>query len=149
MRALVVALVAVVAAGCAAYRPGGPPYVWACTPANYFSGGNTNASVFVYNGTAVTANVAVQILNRDGVNLAGVPVPGAGGPPYPGQTGAATVPVLAGSTLIVSWLTAQGNPATGGNVAATVRVVSDQPIVVGSNIEFSGFHPTGCGHLHP
>jgi hypothetical protein len=91
----------------------------------------------------------VQILNKDGMNLAGVPVPGAGGATYPGQTGAATVPVLAGSTLIVGWQTAQGNPAAGGNVPATVRVTADQPIVVGSNIEFSGFHPTGCGYLHP
>jgi hypothetical protein len=133
----------------------GPPFVWVCTPANYFSGSNTNASVFVFNGSATTANVAVHILNKDGVNLAGVVVPGATPPmmgdplpTFPGQTGTATVPVLSANTLIVNWLTAQGNPAAGGNIPASVRIVSDQPIVAGSNIEFSGFHPIICGLLH-
>jgi hypothetical protein len=151
MRALVLALVAVVATGCGVgSKPAAGPYVWACTPANYDSGSNTNASVFVYNGSATTANVAVKILNKSGTNLAGVQVPGAApGTLYPGQTGTNTVPVSADNTLIVSWLTAQGLPASGGNIAATVRIVSDQPIVVGSNIEFSGFHPGACGYLHP
>ena len=133
---------------------GGPPYVWVCTPANYFSGGNTNATLFVFNGSASSANVAVHFLNKDGVNLAGVAVPGATPPmvgdpvpTFPGQSGAATVPLAAYNTLVVGWITAQGNPATGGNVPATIRVVSDQPVAVGSNIEFSGFHPVPCSLL--
>jgi len=134
---------------------GGPPYVWACTPAYYFSGGNTNASLFIFNGSASTANVAVNFLNKDGANLAGVNVPGATPPvvgdpipTYTGQTGATTVPLPSANTMVVSWVTAQGNPASGGNVPATVRVTSDQPIAVGSNIEFSGFHPVTCGFVH-
>jgi hypothetical protein len=127
---------------------GGPPYVWVCTPANYFSGSNTPADLFVFNGSATTANVAVHLLNKDGVNLAGAAVPGANpAATYPGQTGASTVPVLSAHTLIVSYLTAQGNPASGGNIPASVRVVSDQPIAVGSNIQFSGFHPVPCSLL--
>ena len=133
----------------------GPPFVWVCTPANFFSGSNTNASVFIFNGSATTtANVALHILNKDGVNLSGVAVPGATPPvvgdpvpTFPGQTGTATVPLLSANTLIVNWLTAQGNPAAGGNIPASVRIVSDQPIVAGSNIEFSGFHPITCGPL--
>lgn len=127
---------------------GGPPYVWVCTPANYNSGSSTNADLFIFNGSATTANVAVHFLNKDGSNLAGVTIPGASpAATYPGQTGASTVSVSSANTLIVNYKTAQGNPASGGNVLATVRVVSDQPIAVGSNIEFSGFHPVPCSLL--
>jgi hypothetical protein len=133
---------------------GGPPYVWVCTPGNYFSGSSTFASVFIFNGSASTANVAMHLLNKDGVNLTGQVVPGASpvnpgdpAPTYPGQTGAATVPLLASNTLVVNWAAAQGDPAAGGNVPATLRVVSDQPIAVGTNIQFSGFHPVPCSLL--
>ena len=127
---------------------GGAPYVWVCTPANYNSGSSTNADLFIFNGSSTMANVAVHFLNKDGTNLAGVSVPGASpATTYPGQTGAATVPVFSEHTLIVNYQTAQGNPASGGNVLATVSVVSDQPIAVGSNIEFSGFHPVPCSLL--
>lgn len=151
MKRLVAVLFAMAATGCVAR--GGPPYVWACTPANYNSGSNTNAAVFVFNGSSTTANVAVQILNKDGVNLTGHSIPIApGGPPpttYPGQTGTSTVPILSGATLIVNWLMAYGNPASGGDVAVTVKIVSDQPIAVGANVEFSGFHPMMCAYVHP
>jgi hypothetical protein len=129
---------------------GGAPYVWVCTPGNYNSGSPTNGAVFVFNGSASTANVAVHFLNKNGVNLAGAAVPvGSGAPPatYPGQSGSATVPVAASNTLITNWTTAAGLPASGGNIPATIRVVSDQPIAVGSNIEFSGFHPVPCSLL--
>jgi hypothetical protein len=134
--------------------PSGPPYVWVCTPANYFSGSSTFASVFIFNGSASTANVAMHLLNKDGVNLTGAVVPGASpvnpgdpAPTYPGQTGATTVPVLAFNTLVVNWFAAQGDPAAGGNVPATLRVIADQPIAVGTNIQFSGFHPVPCNLL--
>jgi hypothetical protein len=127
---------------------GGPPYVWVCTPANYNSGSSTPADLFIFNGSATTANVAVHLLNKDGVNIAGTSIPGASpAATYPGQTGAATVPVVSTHTLIFSYQTAQGNPASGGNIPASVRVVSDQPIAVGSNIQFSGFHPVPCSLL--
>lgn len=127
---------------------GGPPYVWVCTPANYHSGSNTQADVFIFNGSATTANVALHPLNKDGVNLAGTNIPGTSpAANYPGQTGSATVPLASANTLIVNFQTAQGNPAAGGNVAATVRVVSDQPVAVGSNFQFSGFKPLPCSLL--
>jgi hypothetical protein len=127
---------------------GGPPYTWVCTPANYHSGSSTNADISIFNGSATTANVTVHFLNKDGTNLSGVTVPGSAPPvTYPGQTGNTTVPVGAGHTMIVVFQTAQGNPATGGDVLATVRVTSDQTIAVGSNIQFSGFHPGPCGQL--
>ena len=133
---------------------GGPPSSGSARRRTTSPGGNTNATLSVFNGSASTANVAVHFLNRDGANLFGVAVPGATPPmvgdpvpTYPGQTGAATVPLLAEHTLFVKWITAQGDPAAGGNIPATVRVVSDQPIAVGSNIEFSGFHPVPCSLL--
>lgn len=127
---------------------GGPPFVWVCTPANFHSGSSTNADLFIFNGSAATANVSVNFLNKDGTNLAGLVVPGAvPAINYPGQAGAATVPLLSANTLIVNYKTAQGNPATGGNILASVRVTSDQPIAVGSNIEFSGFHLAPCSFV--
>jgi hypothetical protein len=140
--------------GPAGVSASGPPYVWVCTPANYNSGSSTNADIFVFNGSTATANVAVHILNKDGVNLSGATVPGASpinpgdpAPTYPGQTGSSTVPLLSANTLIVNFQTAPGNPASGGNIPASIRVTSDQPIAVGSNIQFSGFHPVPCSLL--
>lgn len=98
--------------------------------------------LFIFNGSAAAANVAVHFLNKDASNLSGVTVPGASpAVTYPGQTGASTLPVSSANTLIVNYQTAQGNPASGGNVLSSVRVVADQPIAVGSNLQFSGFHP--------
>jgi hypothetical protein len=90
----------------------------------------------------------LHFLNKDGTNLSGVTGPGTSpATTYPGQTGASTLAVASANTLIVNYQTAQGNPASGGNVLATVRVVSDQPVAVGSNIQFSGFHPVPCSLL--
>ena len=56
---------------------GGPPYVWVCTPAHYPNmGSNSRADLYVFNGSTSTANVAVHILNKDGVNLFGQVIPG-------------------------------------------------------------------------
>lgn len=148
---------------CAACRPGQPagqggvgaPYVWACTPANYANAGSTNGTLHVFNGGGASANVAVNFLNKDGANLAGQVVPGAvppnpgdPAPTYPGQSGATTVAVAPANTLVVNWLTAQGNPAAGGAVPATIRVTSDQPVAVGIDIVFSGFHVIPCSYVH-
>ena len=132
----------------------GPPYVWVCTPANFYSGSATNGELYVFNGSALTANIAVHFLHKDGVNLAGAVVPGGSPinpgdplPTYPGQSGAATVALLPSNTHVLYWIMAQGNPAAGGNVPSTIRVVADQPTAVGLNLHFSGFHPVPCSPL--
>lgn len=135
----------------------GPPFVWVCTPINYKNAGSTIGTVYVFNGGGSTANIATHWLNANGVNLAGVVVPGATppnpgdpAPVYPGQTGATTVPLPPLNTYIQEWYTAQFlDPAAGGNVAISLMVVSDQPITVGTNIVFSGFHAVPCSALHP
>jgi hypothetical protein len=120
-------------------------------PAGFPNLGSTNASVNIFNGSASTANVAVHFLDRNGANLAGAVVPGGSGPSdvYPGETGAATVAVAAGTTRIVPWHTALGNPATDANTPATIRIVSDQPVVVGVGVSFGGFFQIHCQFLHP
>lgn len=134
--------------GPAGASAGGAPFVWVCTPANFNSGGTTAADISIFNGSAASASVSVHFLNNAGTNLSGHPVPGTNpAVTYPGQTGAATVAVAASNTLIVSYQTAAGTPADGGDVLATVRVISDQPIAVGSNVQFSGFHPMPCSLL--
>jgi hypothetical protein len=128
---------------------GGPPYVWVCTPA-YFAnaGSNTRADISIFNGSTATANVAVHILDRDGNNLFAANIPGTSpAATYPGQTGSATVAVAAAHTLNVNWQTPQlGGPGLDGvtHVSTTVTVTSDQPIVVGSDFQWSGFHPLPC-----
>ena len=131
---------------------GGPPYVWVCTPAHWPNmGSNSRADLYVFNGSTSTANVAVHMLNKDGVNLFGQVIPGTAPPAnYPGQTGVATVPVGAANTLIVTWQTPQSYTNPPGldqtKVQTTVRVVSDQPIAVGTNFE-GNFHPVPCSLL--
>ena len=128
---------------------GGPPFVWICTPAAYpLSGGNPRADLYVFNGSATTANVAVNILDQNGANLSGVTIPGSSpAATYPGQTGSATVPVASANTLNVTWQMPQDSPPGGAHVAATVKVVSDQPIAVGTDFQFGGFHAVPCSLL--
>ena len=148
---LVLGLIALVVVAGVAVGSAEATVVWGCTPANFFTGSNVPGSIFVYNGSVATANVAVKFLRRDGVNLAGVQVPGAGiGVTYPGQTGVNTVAVAPGNTLIVNYT--QGIPTDNtfsNDVPASIRIVSDQPIVVGFNNEFSGPHIGSCAILHP
>src|SRR5215472_3339398 len=118
---------------------GGPPFVWACTPA-FFPGSPTNniqTNLFVFNGSSTTANVAVHILDKAGTNLAGVTIPGTVPPiSYPGQTGSSTLAISSLNTLIVNWdiPTDTVSPPAGPNVSVSVQVISDQPIVVGSTL---------------
>ncbi|MCA1619428.1 MAG: hypothetical protein LC795_08995 [Acidobacteria bacterium] len=130
----------------------GPPYVWVCTPAHYPNTGSvTGADLYVFNGGAAAANVAVNILNSAGANLAGQAIPGTNpAVNYPGQAGSSTVSVAPANTLNVTWQTPQvgGFPAPDpARISWSVRVTSDQPVVVGSNFQFSGFHPIPCGAL--
>jgi hypothetical protein len=134
----------------------GPPYVWVCTPTNYKNAGSTVGTLFVFNGGSSTANVAAHWLNSAGGNLAGVLVPGASplnpgdpAPTYPGQSGATTIPLGAGNTFVQEWQTAQFLSLTAPDVGVSIRVTSDQPIVVSTNIVFSGFHAVPCSALHP
>jgi hypothetical protein len=90
----------------------------------------------------------VHILDKDGNNLAGVTIPGSSpAVPYPGQTGSATEPLLAAHTKIVTWQVPQDSPPGGAHVSATVRVIADQPIAVGSDFQFSGFKALPCSLL--
>lgn len=130
----------------------GPPFVWICTPAHRPSAsGSPRDDVYVFNGSTNPANVAVNILDRDGNNLAGVTIPDSNpARAYPGETGTNTVTLLPAHTRDVDWVM----PTTSGpgfdgitNVAFSVRVTSDQPIVVGANFEFNGDIPSQCSLL--
>jgi hypothetical protein len=131
---------------------GGPPFVWICTPAHLpNAGGSSRADLYVFNGSSMTANVAVNILDRDGANLTGVTIPGSAPPrTYPGEAGAATAPLLAGHTRDLDWIM----PTTGGpgfdgvtHVSFTIRVTSDQLVVVGANLQFGSIMPNQCSLL--
>jgi len=130
----------------------GPPYVYVCTPINYHNAGTTTEYLFVFNGSTSTANVAVNLLNKNGVNLAGAPIavspgtipPGDPAPLYPGQTGTSTTTIAPANTLMLSWYTAQGNLELDTNVAISLRVTSDQPVVAATNTVWSGFNVVPC-----
>jgi hypothetical protein len=120
---------------------------------NYGNAERSDATLHVHNAGSSTANVAVHFLNKDGVNLAGVNVPAASPTPdpqptYPGQTGAATVAVAPSNTLVMPFKSPFGVAASGGNVAATILVTSDQPIFVGGHIFFSGLSVLPCSYVH-
>jgi hypothetical protein len=131
----------------------GPPYVWVCTPAHLpNSAGSPRSDLYVFNGSPATANISVNILGRDGNSLTGVTIPGSSpARTYPGEAGAATSPLLPAHTRDLDWVMPQagGGPGFDGvtNVAFSVRVTSDQPIVVGANFQFSGNLPSQCSLL--
>jgi hypothetical protein len=130
---------------------GGPPFVWVCTPAAFYNAGNSTGNIYVFNGSASTASIAVNFLDNAGKNLAGVTVPGASpAATYPGEAGATVVPLAAAHTRNIPFATpVMGGPGFDGvtNVAISIRVTSDQPITVGSVLVFSGFHPAPCSLL--
>lgn len=135
--------------GPAGASSGGPPFVWVCTPAFFATaGGTTRGDIYVFNGSSTTANVAVHFLDEHGTNLAGVTIPGSSpAASYPGQTGSATVPVSSLNTMVVTYQTPTDFPEGSPNVSHTVTVTSDQSIAVGSDLQFSGFHPLPCSLL--
>ncbi len=133
---------------------GGPPFVWICTPASYpNASGSPRADLYVHNGSSTTANVSVNLLDNSGNNLTGITIPGTNPPStYPGQSGNSTVTLAAGATSNTNWFTPATGPPQQGfdgvtNVVITVRVTSDQPIAVGSDFGFSGFHALPCSLL--
>jgi hypothetical protein len=104
--------------------------------------------LYVFNGSSSTANVSVNFLDVNGTNLAGVTIPGSSpATPYPGQTGSTTVSLAAGATQITTWPLTTDSPDLVPNVSATIRVTSDQPIAVGTDLQFSGFIPRACSLL--
>src|SRR5262245_5823890 len=137
MKGSVLALVALsVLTGIAVWGPGSAEaVVYACSPVASIglSGNGTSAQLTIYNPNPVTANVAAKWLRKNGTNLAGVTIPGFGPSVYPGQTGANTVTVAPGETLLVTYVYGDTNPTLTGDVAVTIRVVSDQPLNVGWN----------------
>ena len=131
---------------------GGGPYVWVCTPAsNEMIAGSTKAGLYVFNGGSANANVAVNILDRDGNNLAGHNIPGTNpAQNYPGQTGTSTVPLAPAHTLVLDWMMPQTAPPQFNgvtDVSYSVRVTSDQPVVVSTNFWWNGPAPLPCSLL--
>jgi len=128
---------------------GGPPFVWVCSPANYDIGNNSNAEIDVFNGGTATANVSVHFLARNGTNLAGANIPGTNPVvQYPGQSGSTTVTLAADNTLIIPYLTGAGVRNNDNGLMASVRVTSDQPIVVGSMLANGPPNAVPCNMLH-
>jgi hypothetical protein len=135
--------------GPAGSSSGGPPFIWVCTPASYANtGGHARADLYVFNGSAATANVAVHFLDMDGNNLAGVTIPGSSpSQGYPGESTGTTVPLLPSKTRNVTWQSPDTSPDCCTNVSFSIRVVSDQPVAVGTNLGFSGPIPLPCSLL--
>lgn len=126
----------------------GPPFVWICTPAHLYHNGGTNTSnLYVFNGSATTADVSVNFLDITGTNLVGTTIPGTASEPYPGESGASTTPLLAKHTRNLTWTMPQASPDPTTNVAYTIQVTSNQPIVVGANLLGGGFMPNQCEPL--
>lgn len=133
---------------------GGPPYTWICTPARFRNAGsNSAAELYVFNGSSSSANVSVNILDRDGNNLAGHNIPGTSpAVTYPGEADGATVALAAAHTRELDWqMPIAGGPGFDGvtNVSFTVRVVSNQPVVVSTNFQFNPWGMPNVCHLLP
>ena len=133
---------------------GGPPYVVVCTPVGLgSSGSNVLDSLQVFNGGAATANVAINFLNKSGLNISGLPVPGASVPAgdpipvYPGQAGAGTVAIAPANTLVMDWYMGPSSLGLPGNVPSSIRVTSDQPVAVGHVLWWSQPQYITCNPL--
>ena len=105
-------------------------------------------------GSASAANVSLNILDKDGNNLMGHNIPGTSGPvmTYPGEANGSTLPLAADHTRDVNWLM----PVTSGpgfdgvtDVSYTVRVVSDQPVLVASHFQFNPIGMPNVCHQVP
>ena len=129
---------------------GGPPFVWVCTPARFSNAGsNGPAELYVFNGSASTANVSVNFLDKNGNNLAGHNIPGSPSPgTYPGEANGVTVTLAADHTRDLYWSMPTNAPSDVTDISHTIRVVSDQPIVVGARFDFHPFEmPQVCHEL--
>jgi hypothetical protein len=104
------------------------------------------SNLYVFNGSGATANVSVHFLDINGTNLVGTTIPGTA-EAYPGESGVATSPVLTNHTRNLTWTMPIASPDPTTNVAYTIQVTSDQPIVVGANLLGGGFMPNECNLL--
>ena len=140
----------------------GPPFVWICAPAeNIFARQGNFGSVYVFNASLATANIAVHLLDQNGANLAGIAIPGEqSGQHYPGQPGNTTRALLPAHTSTVRWhlpLFPDNSGPTGINLdpaanllanrSTTIRVTSDQQIVVSAEYELTDTHTISCSRL--
>lgn len=66
---------------------------------------------------------------------------------YPGESGNTTVALSSLHTRLVRYYTGGGNVDDNADVVATIQVVSDQPITVGTNRMGSGQHIVPCSLL--
>jgi hypothetical protein len=109
---------------------------------------NTLSHLYIFNGSGTTANVGVNFFDIGGTNLVGVTIPGsAPATPYPGETGTNTVALATHATRHLAWPIPNGAPDPAPNVAFSLQVTSDQPIVVGANFLGGGFMPNECNLL--
>jgi hypothetical protein len=110
------------------------PYVYGCTPATIY---NTDSSTYIvsmtiYNGTASSAHLTHKILEGNGSILNQF----AGGAYVLPLTSVLTPT----STAIFAWGTFGGRPGIDAARAASVRIVSDVPIVASLSHDASGLH---------
>jgi hypothetical protein len=113
------------------------------------AGGNAPAELYVFNGGAATANVSVNFLDKNGNNLAGHNIPGSPSPgTYPGEANGVTVTLAVDHTRDLYWSMPTNATADVTDISHTIRVVSDQPIVVGVRLDFHPFElPQVCHEL--
>jgi hypothetical protein len=118
---------------------GGPPYVWACTPGNLDYGNTGSAEVSIFNGSGATATLSTHFLAKNGANVGGGAIPTTNPVAYyPGETGNNTVTVASKNTLILPFQLGGGQRALDNNLMASVEVTSDQPVVVGMQMQTGG-----------
>lgn len=126
----------------------GPPFVWVCTPVNFPNAGTTSPSdVYIFNGSGSSANTTVKIYDKSGTDLTTHNVPGSSPPAtYPGD--ASPVVVSPNETRDFKFLSPQmaGGSGIDGvtDSAFSVKVTSDQPVVVGINVQFNPYMPNVC-----
>jgi hypothetical protein len=114
----------------------------------YHNGGNNASNLYVYNGSGSTANIKVHFLDINGTNLVGTTIPGSSpSEPYPGESGAASYSLLAAHTRNLTWQMPHASPDAFTDVAYTIEVNSDQPIVVGANFISGGNLSSQCSLL--
>ena len=114
----------------------------------YHNGGNNVSNLYVFNGSASSADVAVNFLDINGNNLVGLPIQGISpAENYPGETGSSTTPLASKHTRNLTWTMPHASPDAFTNVAYTIWVTSNQPIVVGANLVGGGNMPNQCEPL--
>jgi hypothetical protein len=115
------------------------PFVYGCAPAASNVASPTVSKVTLYNGSAAIANITMKLLASDGTNLSGLMSPAG-----------STFAIAATNSRWVDWSNPAVDPAFDNTIPSTARVVSDQSIAVGIDID-AGSNETifPCSYLHP